>query len=377
MKKILIFSTAYIPFIGGAEIAVKEITDRLSSDFEFFMITLNLDGVQKKEEHVGAVHVYRIGGPRKIGKLIFPFTAYQKAIDLHRAIHFDMTWSIMASFGGFAARFFKKKFPEIPYILTLQEGDPIPEIEHKVRFVKKWFTEIFTLADRVQVISNYLGDWAKTIGVHKPIVVIPNGVSVQKFSGQSLDVRNTIREKTYTLSEQDICLITTSRLEKKNAVDVIIDALALLSEKYSLLILGTGSLEASLKQQVVKLNLERRVIFQGLQQEKFVISSLHASDVFIRPSRSEGMGNSFIEAMAANVPVVATPVGGIVDFLKDGATGFFCTVDDPQSVADCVLRYEHNPDLKKTIIQNAKKMVVDKYNWDVIANDMKEKVFTA
>ena len=80
MKRILIFSVAYYPtFIGGAEIAVKEITDR-THDLEFDMITLNLDGKQKLQERIGNVMIYRIGGPGRFSKLLFPFTAAQKAV---------------------------------------------------------------------------------------------------------------------------------------------------------------------------------------------------------------------------------------------------------------------------------------------------------
>ena len=62
-SKILIFSTAYYPkFVGGAEVAVKEITDRLSpNEYEFHLITLRLDKHLPKEEKIGNVFVYRVG----------------------------------------------------------------------------------------------------------------------------------------------------------------------------------------------------------------------------------------------------------------------------------------------------------------------------
>ena len=60
MKKVLIFSLVYYPrFIGGAEIAVKETTDRLGEDFQFDMITLRKDAL--KFERIGNVNVYRVG----------------------------------------------------------------------------------------------------------------------------------------------------------------------------------------------------------------------------------------------------------------------------------------------------------------------------
>ena len=60
-NKILIFSLAYYPFVGGAEVAIKEITDRVGEEFEFDMITVNLDGKQKSEERIGNINIHRIG----------------------------------------------------------------------------------------------------------------------------------------------------------------------------------------------------------------------------------------------------------------------------------------------------------------------------
>jgi glycosyltransferase involved in cell wall biosynthesis len=94
------------------------------------------------------------------------------------------------------------------------------------------------------------------------------------------------------------------------------------------------------------------------------------------------MGNSFIEAMAAGLPVIATPVGGIVDFMKDpsnisgqAATGLFCNVNNPKSIADKVMKYINNQEFTFQIVKNARKMVEEKYDWDLIAGEMKRQVF--
>ena len=102
------------------------------------------------------------------------------------------------------------------------------------------------------------------------------------------------------------------------------------------------------------------------------------ADVFCRPSLSEGLGNSFLEAMAAGVPVVATPVGGIPDFLRDGKTGWFCRVNDPASIAEKIkyILDEQNKAEAQKVINNAKQMVLDKYDWDGIAGQM-ENIFKA
>jgi len=84
------------------------------------------------------------------------------------------------------------------------------------------------------------------------------------------------------------------------------------------------------------------------------------------------LGNSFLEAMAAEVPVVATPVGGIPDFLEDGKTGWFCKVRDPKSIAEKVkyILDEKNKGEVEQVVKNAKELVEKKYNWNDISQKM-------
>lgn len=379
--KILIFSVAYHPFVGGAEVAVKEITDRIH-DVEFHLVTVNLDGKQKKEEKIGNVFVHRVGGGifvGRFGRLTFTVFGALKALSLHRTHSFNSTWAIMANYAGFAALFFKYIKPSVPFILTLQEGDPIDYIKKQVWFVYPLFVQIFRKADRIQAISNYLADFAKDMGAHAPIEVIPNGVDVSLFSREfpvtELEVlRNKIRENFPGGISDEIFLVTTSRLVVKNGIADVIRALAFLPKNVKFLVIGTGPLEQELNKTVRRERAEERVVFLGQVAYQDIPKYLKASDIFIRPSLSEGMGNSFIEAMAAGIPVIATCVGGIPDFLKENETGLFCDVQNPESVAEQVKKLLNDKGLKEKIVLNAQKMVQEKYDWKSIANAMNERV---
>jgi glycosyltransferase involved in cell wall biosynthesis len=227
--------------------------------------------------------------------------------------------------------------------------------------VYPWFQQIFTKADGIQAISNYLADWAREMGAKCSVSVIPNGVDVERFASSGIKG-----------AKHEVILITTSRLVKKNAVSDIIKALKYLSDNVKLQILGTGPLERELKQFVKKENLEHRVRFAGFVSQENLPAHLHKADIFIRPSLSEGQGISFIEAMAAGLPVIATPVGGIPDFLIDGETGLFCKVNDPKSIAEKVREFAGNPELRTKIIKNAFLMVKEKYDWTIVAAEMKK-----
>ena len=365
--KILIFSTAYLPFVAGAEVAIKELTDRLGSDIEFDLITARLNRKLKKEERIGTVNIYRIGvGVPFVDKLLVPFGGAIKVIKLNRKNHYDYFWCVMASFASgaaYIANWFQKK---VPIILTLQEGDS----ENYLRF--KWFGLIdlswrlaLTRASRLTAISNYLLDRAQRLGYKGESYLIPNGVDINKFE-------NPISK---SINPDSVTLITTSRLVEKNAVEDIIEALKPLPPTIKLKILGTGPLEKNLKFKIKNLKLEGRVELLGFVKQEDIPQHLHQADIFIRPSLSEGQGISFIEAMAAGLPVIATPIGGIPDFLHDGETGLFVEPKSPRLIAFQVQKLISDRVLHDKIVINAKRMVAEKYDWDLIAEDMKNRVF--
>lgn len=362
-KRILIFSLVYYPrFIGGAEVAIKEITDRLpKGEYEFDMVTLSMGDASF--EKIGNVNVHRVGS----NKYLFTCRAAILAARLHKKNKYDAAWSMMANYAGFAALFFKIRHPDVPFALSLQEGDPIEYIKKRVRAVYPLFKMIFTRADRIQTISNYLADFARDMGGEN-IVVVPNGVDVAAFSADVVAVE-------IGKSSGDVFLITASRLVFKNAVSDIIKALRFLPQNVKLLICGSGDEEGNLRALVDKLSLGSRVIFKGFAPQSELPKYLKACDIFVRPSLSEGFGNSFIEAMAARVPVIATPVGGIVDFLTDKKTGLFCAVSEPKDLAKKVEIYMRDVALREEIVDNAFEMVKEKYDWDLVAKDMDEKVF--
>jgi len=381
-KKILIFSTAYLPMVGGAEIAVKEITDRLSEN-EFDLITARIDKALADVEKIGRVTVYRVGYGNKFDKFLLPILGTLKARELIAKNTYTHLWSIMAGQASVACAFVKKLFPQIPLILTLQEGD---EEEYLARYVggniflywlliRPWHLMVFKRADQVTVISDYLKKRAEANGIRVPITLVPNGVDVEKFT--IYDSRFTNEERVqirikFGFAETDTVLVTTSRLVEKNAVDDIIKALVLLPETVKLLVVGGGPLEASLRAVVSGYQLEKRVVFAGFVSQEEIPKYLKMSDIFVRPSLSEGFGNSFIEAMAAGIPVIATPVGGIVDFLADQSTGLFCLTKDPKSIADKVTLLMSDKKLSNRLVETARTMVSAKYDWAIVAERMGE-----
>jgi len=394
-KKILIFSTAYFPFVGGAEVAVKEITDRINN-IQFDLITARMDRKLSESEKVGNISVYRVGfGWGALDKFLLPFFGFLKARKLYKKNNYDIAWSIMASQASIAAAFLKMLNKRIKLLLTLQEGD---EEEHLKRYalgseflykilIRPWHLLIFRKADHVTAISKDLKKRAKKSRVKCRIDIVPNGVDIKKFliadrqpacrTGRfSIDgFRNKLGIK-----EDEKVVITISRLVKKNGIEDLIKAVEILvnrfNQKAKLLICGSGEKEDKLKELAKKLRIKDKILFLGHIDHNDLPEYLWISNVFCRPSLSEGLGNVFLEAMAAGVPIIGTPVGGIPDFLKDHETGWFCGVNNPKSIAEKIQHIldEKNKEEVAKVKKNALKMVQEKYDWDKIARDM-ENVF--
>jgi len=372
-KRILIFSLAYYPHVGGAEVALKEITDRIR-DVEFHLVTLNF-GKDAREEHIGNIRVHRIGnGASYLQKILFIPRAAAAAARLHRSQPFDAFWAMM-SYMLFPIVLLRARGVRVTYLLTLQEGDPW---QHMFR---RWFIlpfrpllrSGFKNASAVQTISTYLAQWAKKMGYQGLTLIIPNGVDIALFkNGQ-----HQVLAKTSTTT-----LVTTSRFVHKNAIDVVIRALKILPNSVCFKIYGIGPDEEELKRLAHKLNIEPRVEFMGYIDHSELPLVLSQNDIFVRPSRSEGMGNSFIEAMAAGLPVIATQEGGIADFLFDAkrnpnkpTTGWAVDKDSPEQIADAVQDILTHPEQVAFVTATAKKLVYEKYDWNIIAKNMRENVF--
>ncbi len=375
-RRVLVFSLAYLPHIGGAEIAVREITARMQG-LSFDVVTLALDPNSPRIEDIGNVRIHRVGKriPRafKLHKTLFPFIAARYARRLHRAKPFSLVWSIMANRAGFAALFFKKRYPDAPFVLTLQEGDPLEYILRKTRFVSKWFREIFLRADIITAISEFLADFARSMGAVNPVLVIPNGVDYGRFHGKGDPALVQSLRERFTDNGGQSLLVTVSRLVHKNAVDTIIRSLLELPENVKLLVIGTGPLQPYLIALAAELGVSARVLFLGDIPHSKLPSYLSIADIFVRPSRTEGMGNVFIEAMAAGIPVIATTVGGIRDFLRDGENALAVDVDDPHGLAEKVKNILNNSGLAERLAEGGDKTAL-LYDWNGIAEEMR-KVF--
>jgi len=153
---------------------------------------------------------------------------------------------------------------------------------------------------------------------------------------------------------QNIFIIgNTSNFYRTKGLDVLIDAIAILDKKsppdFQLAILGKGKLQKDLEQQIARLNLGAKIrLLTNLQRADIY---LKAFNIFVLPSRKEGLPFALLEAMQAGLPIIATNVGGIPETLGDA--GILIPPDDSRALAKAISDLLSDQTKQKELSQKA------------------------
>jgi glycosyltransferase involved in cell wall biosynthesis len=180
-----------------------------------------------------------------------------------------------------------------------------------------------------------------------------NTNSVRYIPGVGVDIRKiaslSINKDEYKcllgMHPSDVLILSIGELiHRKNHV-VIIRALAKInSPNIHYAIAGKGELKDYLKNLVIKLKLEKNVHFLGFRTD--IHELCHAADIGAFPSKIEGLGLAGIEIMAAGVPLISSNVHGILDYVKEGVTGYTCAPDDVRGFARAIEKLASDESLR-------------------------------
>lgn len=387
-KRIIVFSLAYYPsFVSGAEAAIKEITNRISEDdIEFHVITLLFDKNAKRREAFDNVIIHRVGfGGAYLSKILFVLLAAFKARSLSKEMQFDGMWAMMTYMlmPLTIARWIGVK---LPYLLTLQDGDPYEKV------FERWFIKPvvpiidtgFKHAAVIQVISEYLGTWPERRGYTGDVVMVRNGANPKNFEQFYSDEELHKVKADLGKKEGDVYLFIAARLVHQKGIDAVIKALPLLPENVHFLVAGDGNERTMLEELTKELSLSERIRFLGALERDDVpkYRNTIVTDIFVHPSRSEGLGNSVLSAMAGRVPCIVTQVGGFKDFVFDTdrnpdkkPTAWAVDPDAPEQIAAAVQDIIEHPEKVAVITQNARELMETEYHWDAVAAKMRSEVF--
>jgi len=168
------------------------------------------------------------------------------------------------------------------------------------------------------------------------IVTVPMGIDLTRFS-PSLGGPGTLRE-TLGLGRHNLVVGTVARLVPDKGLECFLRMAAIIRNKRTdvkFLIVGEGPLRLNLEHMAEALGIAPEVIFSGHRTD--IPELMQAMDLFVLPTRREGFGVVFAEAMAMGKATVGSAIGPIAEVLDDGVTGYLAPADDPEAFAERAL----------------------------------------
>ena len=194
------------------------------------------------------------------------------------------------------------------------------------------------------------------------VSVILNGIDVKAFRRDP--GRVAAARAAFGLRQSAQYVAAVGRLEREKRYDVLIDAVALLRRvaDVGLLIAGTGSLEAELRKHADRRGVSDACVFAG--QVTDVRDVFHAADVFVQSSDNEGAPNAVLEAMALEVPVVATDVGGTGDLVSNGVHALLVPRRDPERLASTIHHTIRHRSAALQRVAAARRRIEDELSFD-------------
>ena len=198
------------------------------------------------------------------------------------------------------------------------------------------------------------------------------GVNYEKFNGASVNRRQKRAE--LGIIDDDIFLLSVGELNDNKNHRVVINAISKLNNKrIKYIIAGVGPIKETLQSLIEELGLGQQVFLAG--QRRDVPELLKCADMFMFPSKREGLSVSLMEAMAGGVPVICSKIRGNVDLIDGGKGGILCAADSEEDYVNAIKTLIDNENLREEYvrysdnkIKNFSLTVVDKKMRDIYSS---------
>jgi N-acetyl-alpha-D-glucosaminyl L-malate synthase BshA len=160
--------------------------------------------------------------------------------------------------------------------------------------------------------------------------------------------------------------VHVSNFRPVKRVDVALDVFGEIRQRVRarFVLIGDGPLRAEIERRAIEEGLAADVTFVGEQHD--LVPWLSVADLFLLPSAQESFGLAALEAMACEVPVIASRVGGLPEFIEDGVTGFLCPPGDVELMAERGVAVLNDPERRASMGSTAAEVVRTRYCTDLV-----------
>lgn len=359
--KICIISDVFPPSVGGIQTFTRGLVEHLSRDRRVDKVSVIAFGGGRGREIVSKkLDVLRLPGTNLLRKGLSIMQQLSQKRD------YDVFHSTTLLPAGLFTSYFNSFLAHKKFFVTIFGLDALGSFKNmKTRFLIK---RVFNRSDGIVSFSNFTKkEVEKLYGLEKDkITTIYPGISVPKIDRKEV---NGLMKRY--VGKKNFVVLFVGRLVERKGVDDLVRAIGKMKrERVKLLVVGEGPEKEKLTRLVMKLGLQKKVLFAGDVPYRKIPPFYELADIFCMPSKYlkekgdvEGLGLVFLEAQSYGIPVIGAQSGGIPEAIDDGKSGFIVPEEDPESIKEKI-RLLRNKQLYKKMSEYAPKLVKKKFSWE-------------
>jgi glycosyltransferase involved in cell wall biosynthesis len=382
--KIALLSEKYTPDIGGLAISTGRLGHLLSSagnQVRVFAPTSNLPASEKRTLSSNGVSVTRFGAHKRVDEVLVDW--FELLVEEHKREPFDLLHAYFLPQAGFVAAY-TGKYLNIPSVVSIRGND----IE-KAAFDPARFSHVMYALQNANAVTTNATELARKSKafVNREIHIIPNGVDTETF--RKVERNNPFAQALglwdATPNEVTLPGISTHKgrhpavphinkrsvigfcgeLRSKKGLSTLLFGYTQINkiQPTTLLIVGTvraGEYQAAFDE-YQRNNPNSRIVVTGPVPHKDLPAYYALMDVFAHLSLRDGMPNAVLEAMACELPVIATPVGGILDIMQDGENGRIVPVNDVAAFVNTTIKLLNDGESSARLGKAAREKIINQF----------------
>jgi glycosyltransferase involved in cell wall biosynthesis len=369
--KIALLSEKYTPDIGGLAISTERLARLLTSaehEVLVFCPSPNLSPAEKRILTSNGVTVTRFGTHKRVDDTLVDW--FELIVAENTREQFDVLHAYFLTQAGFVAAY-AGKYLNLPSVVSIRGND----IERATFDPSRFSHTKYALENASAVTTNAkeLVKKAKAF-FDREITLIPNGIDAEHFKPRENIARLTQTLRLIEASNppsyfgqqqpatfQNRVIGFVGELREKKGLKVLLPALATINKTRSTSLLVVGTVRQSDDRQFfdefITLNPNLQIFVTGYISSKDLPTYYSMMDVFVHPSLRDGMPNALLEAMACERAIVATPVGGILDAVKDSETGLIVPANDAEALSNAILKLLDDQPLRSSLGKSARELI--------------------
>ena len=246
----------------------------------------------------------------------------------------------------------------------IENISPVVERLHGMLMNSRMTSALVAVSTRVQQLT-------LTVERTRPekVILIPNGVQIPAQETFPSENRQALRD-ALELDSTSVLVITVGRQTHQKGHAILLEAIPAVLELHPravFALVGDGPLHPSLKNQAKKLGIEKSLRFLGTRDDVYAL--LHAADIFVLPSLSEGLPMALLEAMGMGLPVIATELEGIASVVGNEMHGLLPAPGEVQSLAAALMRLLGDAALRARLAEEGRRLVLTHYTLERMCSD--------